>query len=125
MTGPPASGKSSLAAEMMSTGGHLVADDAVLVARRGDRLRAAALNGAGQAPGLIELRGSGIFSCVNASATPLHYGVRLVPVGQADRLPDDASIELLGIALPTITLVAAGAPTAPRLLLAASARRVA
>lgn len=125
LIGEPGSGKSSLTVELLAAGAHLVADDAVSLTRRGDRLIASALPGALPGPGLIELRGSGIFSCVNGPATPIHRAVRLKRRDRGPRVPDEAAVSALGISLPTLSLVADGGPLAVRLLLATGARRVA
>lgn len=99
LRGPPGSGKSDLALRLIDRGAVLVADDQVLIKRRGRALLARAPAGL---HGLIEVRGIGILRVVAVEA-------RLdlvIDLGEppADRLPEPASSDLLGLPLRTIRL---------------------
>ncbi|MGB0499414.1 MAG: HPr kinase/phosphorylase [Rubricella sp.] len=97
--GTSGSGKSALALDLMAAGCRLVADDRVVLSRRGDALVA-------EAPetllGLMEWRGVGLLRCAEpALGAKVCIAVDLdtVPSG---RLPDPSSHEVEGIAVPVI-----------------------
>lgn len=96
--GPSGCGKSALALAMMARGARLVADDRVLLARRGDGLVASC-----PAPlfGLIEARGVGILRADPAGPVPVALAVDL---GRAepDRLPPFRNTVLAGVAVPLV-----------------------
>jgi serine kinase of HPr protein (carbohydrate metabolism regulator) len=93
-------GKSDLALRLIDAGAVLVADDAVAVSRDGARLvaRPVAL------PGLIELRGQGIYRMAWQPEAEIDLYVRL-GAGETERLPQtDAPYRLLDVELPMIDL---------------------
>ena len=103
LLGPSGAGKSDLALRLVDLGADLVADDLVEIAARGGRLIATAQ----AAPGLIELRGQGIFRLPALPETALDLALEL---GRADeRLPVAEQITIAGLALPLHRLD----PTAP------------
>lgn len=131
LRGAAGAGKSSLALRMLAAGAVLVADDIVILSRRGRRVAAACPS----RPGLIEARGLGIFrvAAADRGSTLALVADLASPPQRADtaggagpeRLPEVRSETLLGVDLPVIEIDAA-APDAPaRLMLALLARRVA
>ena len=121
--GPSGSGKSDLALRLIDHPGRgtgaeamtarLVADDQVVLTRRGDRLFAAP-----PAPlaGLIEVRGIGIVPADHASEAEVGLAVRLADADAIERLPEDNnSLLLLGVALPEIAIDAAAASAPARI----------
>lgn len=98
LLGPSGSGKSSLALQMMAYGARLVADDRVIVARDGERVR---LSAPVALRGRIEARGVGIISARPAKAAEL---VLVADLGRAEphRLPPQRSIGLLGRRFPLV-----------------------
>lgn len=123
--GPPGSGKSELALQLIDqpgcgTGGEplaarLVADDQVVVRRRQGRLIASP-----PAPlaGLMEVRGLGILAVDHEPQAELRLIVRLTDAKDIDRLPEPGHSVLLGLELPEIALDAK-AVSAPAKLRAA------
>lgn len=119
--GPSGSGKSDLALRLIDQPGRgigpetmtarLVADDQVVITRRGERLFAAP-----PAPlaGLIEVRGIGIVTADHAPEAELAMAVRLADASGIERLPADgeSQLVLLGVAVPEIA-VDPGAASAP------------
>jgi HPr kinase/phosphorylase len=110
LAGPSGAGKSECALELIARGHRLVADDAVELAREGDRVigRASAAIGAH-----LEIRGLGIL-CVTdlygpdayAESSPVDLVCRLDP-GRADfdrTGLDRETEELLGVRLPRVVL---------------------
>jgi len=102
LLGPSGSGKSDLALRLIDRGAALVADDLVRISARDGRLVARAEAG----PGLIELRGQGIFRLPHLAAATLEFALALDPAtaAAADRLPPAASRSIAGIALPCFRL---------------------
>jgi HPr kinase/phosphorylase len=113
ITGAPGSGKSDLALRLIdqpgcSTGrepmsARLVADDQVLIVRRGDRLLASPPP---SLAGLLEIRGLGIVPLDHEPEAELHLAVRLAAAREIERLPElfGSAFTLLGIALPEVVL---------------------
>ena len=125
--GRSGSGKSALLAELMLAGAWLVADDLVALERidAGLVARAVLPSDAGGRSALIEVRGGGIFRVVSMEATRLHCCVDLGTPGEpCERLPAASTIAVLGWPLVHLRL-AAGAPLAPRILIALTAPRAA
>lgn len=116
--GPARSGKSALAVSLLRSAARegaaagLVADDRVILERRGADLF-------GRAPetiaGLIELSGIGILRVPAIADTRIDLVAELTDA--PERLPEPATVELLGIALPRLLLPARQAPFAADLLL--------
>ncbi len=100
ITGRPGAGKSDLALRLLDRGARLVADDATLVVRTGEGLRATAPD---TIRGRMEVRGIGIVAVEALEAAPV---VLLVELGQAgDRLPaTDDCRAIAGVALPVVRL---------------------
>jgi serine kinase of HPr protein (carbohydrate metabolism regulator) len=109
--GPSGAGKSSLAflciaaARALGMASALVADDRVLISKKGTEIRA-------ECPpsiaGLMEIRGTGIVHVPNMPAATMHLAVLPVDPATAERLPpEDERIEIAdGIFLPAIRLLA-------------------
>jgi serine kinase of HPr protein (carbohydrate metabolism regulator) len=96
--GPSGAGKSDLALRALSQGFRLVADDRVLLWVSGGRLF-------GRAPdslsGLIEVRGLDV---VAETTLPLAEVALVARAGIADRLPELARTDILGLSLPLLIL---------------------
>lgn len=120
LAGPSGAGKSDLALRLIDAGAVLVADDLVAVTRDGAGLRARPL----ALPGLIELRGQGIYRVAHCAETPLDLYVRLGPE-VAERLPEaGATVALLDAELPVIDLDPRLPSAVARLRLAVCGTRV-
>ncbi|MEZ5847327.1 MAG: serine/threonine protein kinase [Geminicoccaceae bacterium] len=98
--GPPASGKSDLVLRVIGEGGVLVADDVVWLQRRQSGLFARHL----REPGLIELRGQGIFRLPCLDESRIDIVIRLVASVKQERLPDVSTVWIAGIELPAFDL---------------------
>lgn len=98
--GPSGAGKSDLALRALDHGFRLVADDRVSLWVSDGRLF-------GRAPdtlaGLMELRGVGV---VGAAALPFSEVALVARCGAPARLPDPETAEILGVAVPVVTLAA-------------------
>lgn len=96
--GPSGSGKSSLALELIATGGQLVSDDRTDLRREGDRIIASAPKAiAGQ----IEARGLGILHADHLADAELAL---IVDLGQSEdkRYPAAKQQFVLGLAFPLV-----------------------
>lgn len=114
ITGRSGTGKSDLALRLLDRGFALVSDDRTLVRRDGDRLIASA---PAQIAGKLEVRGIGIVDIEWKSDVPVALMVELTQ--DIDRLPDDSrQRELLGIALPLVSIDAMTASAASKAALA-------
>ena len=98
ITGPSGAGKSALALELMSRGARLIADDRVILRRRGAQLWAAAPEAIA---GMIEARGIGLLRVPDTVTAPIHVVVDLCEAGQ-ERLPPARRIDLIGLQMPQI-----------------------
>ena len=85
LQGASASGKSDLALRLMAAGGRLVADDRVVVGRKGNALYASAPDGL---RGLVEVRGVGVVPARSKRRVRLALAVSLSPGAAIERLPD-------------------------------------
>lgn len=112
LLGPPGSGKSDLALRLIDGGASLVADDHVLIERRGPWLRARAPDAI---RGLIEVRGLGILRLPSLAETRLSLAAELIPGTAGDRLPGPLRLDLAGVRLPLVRLDPS-APSAPAAL---------
>jgi HPr kinase/phosphorylase len=109
--GKPGSGKSALALRLVDEPGHgisgvplrseLVADDQVIVTRDQGRLMASA---PGALRGKLEIRGLGIVTLATPPSAPLALVVKLQDHSAIERLPDPATFEILGMALPLVEI---------------------
>jgi HPr kinase/phosphorylase len=125
LLGAPGAGKSSLALHLIDQPGYglsakimrsvLVADDQVVIARRGKKLVATAPPAL---KGRLEIRGLGIVDVKSRLNTILALVVNLQTHTKIERLPEAATFEMLGISLPLVELDAA-ANSAPARLRAA------
>ena len=125
--GRPGSGKSSLAAALLSGDGprcpvRLVGDDAVLICPSGGRLVAFAPD---RARGLIEMRGLGLVAAPCEPRAVVCLVVDLVEPGAVERLPDpaDAAMVVSGVEIPRLALPAGDAASPDRVRAALSAIR--
>ena len=95
--GPSGAGKSDLALRALSQGFRLVADDRVVVWASGGRLF-------GRAPdtlhGLMEVRGLDV---IHLEALPLCEIALVARLGEPERMPDPAMVDILGVNIPAIT----------------------
>lgn len=123
--GEPGSGKSALALRLIDEPGYgisgvllrseLVADDQVIVTRDQDRLMASA---PAALRGKLEIRGLGIVNLATPPAVPLALVVKLQDHAAIERLPDPATFDILGVALPLVE-IDGKMPSAPARLRAA------
>jgi HPr kinase/phosphorylase len=123
--GEPGSGKSALALRLIDEPGYgisgvllrseLVADDQVIVTRDQDRLMASAPAGL---RGKLEIRGLGIVTLETPPAVLLTLVVKLQDQAAIERLPDPATFDILGMALPLVE-IDGKMPSAPARLRAA------
>lgn len=97
ITGPPGSGKSSLALHLIDRGAILIGDDGVSLVDQGTHLFATPpINIAGK----LEIRGLGIVT-VNATSAPLALVLKLDP--KAPRYPNDIErCNISGYDIPSI-----------------------
>lgn len=115
--GPSGSGKSSLAAQMIAFGAHLVSDDLTVLARnaRGVICKRPELG-----PQAMELPGLGIIPARGVDAAPLTCCL-LLQSARAERLPQPEQIEIFGIAVPVHRAVYAADLGAKMMVLMAGA----
>jgi serine kinase of HPr protein (carbohydrate metabolism regulator) len=109
--GEPGSGKSGLALRLIDEPGYgisgvllrseLVADDQVIVTRDQDRLMASA---PASLRGKLEIRGLGIVTLATQPSVPLTLVVKLQEHSAIERLPDPATFDILGMALPRVEI---------------------
>jgi HPr kinase/phosphorylase len=121
--GPSGSGKSDVSLRLIDQPGRgtgpqaltarLVADDQVVITRRGERLFAAA---PASLAGLIEVRGLGIVAADHACEAEVALAVRLAEARAIERLPEEggSQLVLLGVAIPEIAIDAAAASAPAR-----------
>ncbi len=115
--GPPGAGKSELVLRLIGRGWSLVADDQVELDPAPDALLAsppAALRG------MLEVRGLGLLRDMPvAGPTPLRLVVDLLPPGEAPpRLPEPATYQSHGRAVPRLALAGREAATPDKVVLA-------
>jgi HPr kinase/phosphorylase len=109
LRGPSGSGKSDLALRLIDGGASLVADDRVVLSRRGSQILAGVPD---TIAGKIEVRGLGIVRLPWTGPSPLCLVVDLAPPHEIERLPKATETMLLGVALPAMH-VAPFEPSAP------------
>ncbi len=125
--GPPGFGKSSFALRLIDQPGYgisnelmmarLVADDQVRILRRGNELMASA---PGPLRGKLEIRGLAIVDLESLPEISLSLVVQLQPADKIERLPEGASFDVLGIALPLVEIDPQAASACARLRAALS-----
>ena len=132
LRGAPGAGKSTLALQLMDTPGlglgrkmlvaRLVADDQVLLHKRGRSVMAAPPP---VLAGLMEIRGLGLVRVSHRKSAAIRLVVDLVAPEEVPRLPEAESmrVELLGLALPRL-VVAQRLAAAPAIIRAALARLI-
>lgn len=108
LRGPSGAGKSDLALRLIDGGATLVADDQVLIERRGAALNARAPD---RLHGLLEVRGIGILRLPARAGIPLALVVELAPRHLIERLPTPERCRLLGVTCRLIR-IDPGAPSA-------------
>ena len=123
--GEPGTGKSALALRLIDEPGYgisgvllcseLVADDQIIVTRDQDKLMASA---PAILRGKLEIRGLGIVTLATRASVHLALVVKLQDHAAIERLPDPASFDILGMALPLVE-IDAESPSAPARLRAA------
>ena len=109
--GPPGSGKSGLALELMSRGARLVSDDGTRVARRGNRIE---LSAPANVAEKIEARHVGILKAASVPKAELAVVVDLSRP-EPDRMPPRRKTNLLGAEIETV--FGAGVPNLPAALI--------
>jgi HPr kinase/phosphorylase len=115
LRGASGAGKSDLALRLIDHGARLVADDQVELRRLGERVLVRA---PAAIAGLIEIRGLGIIRVEALAEATLVMFVDLVPATEVERFPETRYEDLLGIAVPTLTLSPFEASAAAKLRLA-------
>lgn len=116
LLGPPGAGKSDLALRLIDGGARLVADDRTDLERVNDDIFARA---PATIAGRLEVRGLGIRPVPCVARARVALAVDLVGAGAVERLPEPATREFLGLAIPMIALDPFAASAAAKLRLAA------
>jgi len=101
LRGPSGSGKSDLALRALDAGWDLVSDDQTVINREEERLIASPPT---TIAGLLEVRGLGLVHYPFVPRIELKMVVDLVARARIERLPDLASLEVLGRPLPLTQL---------------------
>ena len=122
LLGEPGTGKSDLALRLMDAPGYgisespmrskLVSDDQVIITRDEDRLIASpppAIHGK------LEIRGLDIVMLATQPSVALSLVVKLQSPSRIERLPDHATFDILGLALPAVEIDAKSASAPARL----------
>jgi HPr kinase/phosphorylase len=115
LRGPSGSGKSDLALRLIEAGAHLVADDQVVLTHRLGALIAAAPQ---VLAGRLEVRGVGIVAQPHVSEARVALVIDLVASAEVERMPERATVELIGMRLPLIKLNAFEASAVAKIRLA-------
>lgn len=96
--GPSGSGKSDLALRALDQGFRLVADDRVLLWAAQGRIHGRA---PGVLSGLMEVRGQGL---VSLEPVRLCEVIMAAALGRPERMPEPATLTILDVALPLVTV---------------------
>lgn len=104
--GAPGSGKSDLALRLVDRGARLIADDGTIVRRDGAKVYASPPP---TIAGLMEVRGVGVVTVPGAATAaegfPVALAVNLMAApADVARMPDPASRDLAGVAVPCVNL---------------------
>lgn len=118
LLGPPGCGKSDLALRLIDSGAALVADDQVVLARRGDDVVASAPD---ELRGRMEVRGVGLVTVEPVAQRRVALVLDLVPADQVPRLPEIGVRAYLGVSLPCIAIAPFEASAAAKVRLAVGA----
>ena len=123
--GEPGTGKSDLALRLIDEPGFgvseslmrgkLISDDQVIVSRHEDKLIASAPS---NISGKLEIRGLDIVTLTTRPSAPLSLIVKLQTHSAIERLPDQGTFDILGLALPLVE-IDGNSPSAPARLRAA------
>jgi len=114
ISGPSGSGKSDLALRLLDRGFTLVSDDQTLIRRENGRLLASPPP---TIAGKLEVRGIGIVEMEHLEDVPVGLFVELT--GEFERMPEeDRERQLLGLALPLVSLDASAASAPSKVALA-------
>jgi len=101
-------GKSDLALRLIDAGAQLICDDQVLFEKRNGVIYAESVD---TLRGMLEVRGIGLMRFAAAPPSRLALIIDLVRREDVPRLPDDETMEILGIAVPRVRLHAFDAST--------------
>jgi len=115
LRGPPGAGKSDLALRLIDGGAQLVADDQAELQLAATRIL---VHSPTTIAGLLEVRGIGIVRVGALAEAPLALLVDLVSPEEVERLPEPRLEEVLGLAIPLITLAAFEASAAAKIRIA-------
>jgi len=115
LMGEPGGGKSDLALRLIDRGGKLVADDQVVLTRKGKEILTSCPD---SIKGLIEIRGVGIFKTAHKQNVPLLLIVQLSHREWIERLPHPEPYDCLGISIPQMRVCAFEASTAIKIEMA-------
>ena len=115
LRGPSGAGKSDLALRLIEGGARLVADDQSELRRGGAQVL---VRPPTAIAGLLEVRGIGIVRVGAPAGAPLALLVDLVSPEEVERLPEPRLEEVLGLAIPLITLAAFEASAAAKIRIA-------
>jgi HPr kinase/phosphorylase len=109
--GEPGTGKSDLALRLIDEPGYgiserpmhgkLISDDQVIITREEESLIASAPS---TIRGKLEIRGLGIVSLATQPSVHLRLVVRLQSLSAIERLPDQGTFDILGVALPIVEI---------------------
>lgn len=115
LRGRPGSGKSDLALRLIEAGARLVADDRVDLELRDGRVVASA---PAEIVGLFEVRGLGVLPMEHLAESTLGAIVDLVAPEAVERIPGQATEDILGISFPLFRLAPFEASAAAKVRLA-------
>ncbi len=101
LRGAPGSGKSDLALRLIDSGGHLIADDQVLLVRLENQVIARA---PAALEGMLEVRGLGIVMAPSRAQVALALVVDLEPDGTCERLPPPDKCRIEGIEISRLVM---------------------
>ncbi len=114
--GKPGAGKSDLALRLIDAGAELVADDSCETTVRTGKLYVTA---PATIAGKLEVRGYGIVKLPARAEAAIGLVVDLKPEAEIERLPETATCDIDGVALPLLTVdgLSASAPAKVRIAL--------
>lgn len=101
LRGQAGAGKSDLALRLMDDGARLVADDYTHLAREGDKL---IVRAPAEIADMMEVRGVGVLKVGAVLQAELGLVIDLVCSEHIERLPEDETVDLLGLSLPFFRL---------------------
>jgi serine kinase of HPr protein (carbohydrate metabolism regulator) len=101
LRGPSGSGKSDLALRAIDQGARLVAEDWVVLTRRGETVIASAPP---SLHGLMEIRGLGIMRVDAVAEARVDLVADMAEAGSIERMPEQRRCEIEGVTLPWLAL---------------------